>query len=175
MLLILVKKTNTDWSLGDLFGAKCLTPRRVTFAKGRALAPFHPSLFFFFYFWTSEATDRGKKEECVQFPAGLSEMGNMHRAPRCCKVTPAATYLSRMRLDWRWAFAGDAERNAYQPLTHSHTWRRMGILEADITSTVCSRRCNMGQRNIAAPSPLKRWIQSHLLFAGIISSPFSPR
>jgi hypothetical protein len=57
-------------------------------------------------------------------------MGNMNRAPRCCKVTPAATYLSRMRLDWRWAFAGDAERNAYQPLTRCHTWRRMGILDA---------------------------------------------
>ena len=68
-------------------------------------------------------------------------MGNMNRAPRCCKVTPAAAYLSRMRLDWRWAFAGEAERNSYQPLGHSHTWRRMGILEADITNTVCSRRC----------------------------------
>jgi hypothetical protein len=34
----------------------------------------------------------GKEEEWVQFPAGLSEMGNTDGAPRRYKVTAVATY-----------------------------------------------------------------------------------
>jgi hypothetical protein len=54
----------------------------------------------------NEATDRGKKEECVQYPAGLSEMDDMDRAPRCCKVTAAAGCPFTSEIGLKMSFRG---------------------------------------------------------------------
>lgn len=57
-------------------------------------------------FGMNEATDRGKKEECVQYPAGLSEMDDMDRAPRCCKVTAAAGCPFTSEIGLKMSFRG---------------------------------------------------------------------
>jgi hypothetical protein len=105
-----------------LFGAKYLTPWTVTVAvltNIRSIAAF-----------LNERVCRlGKEEECVQFPAGLSEMGNTNGTPCRYKVTAAAAYWFTNEIGFEDELLRGTKkgRQAYQPLTHSHTWRRMGF------------------------------------------------
>jgi hypothetical protein len=82
----------------------------------------------------------GREEECVQFPAGLSEMGNMDGIPRRCKVTAVAAYWFTVRLDWRWASAAGRRKQhvaASRSFPHFETDE---ILEIYITNILSSGR-----------------------------------
>jgi hypothetical protein len=52
----------------------------------------------------------GREEECVQFPAGLSEMGNMDEIPRRCKVAAVAAYWFTDEIGLKMSFCGRTEK-----------------------------------------------------------------
>jgi hypothetical protein len=58
----------------------------------------------------TEATDGEKEDEYVQFPAGLSEMGNTDTTPRRCKVTAVAAYWSMNEIGLKMSFCGEKRK-----------------------------------------------------------------